>query len=63
MAGENPLPLLRAIREEARRVKARESERNRLIRDAAEAGYTQEQIANAAGISQSRVQQIITSDW
>ena len=60
MAGENPLPQLRKVRDEIRRLDALLDERDRLIREAVELGYTQQQIANAAGLSQSRVQEVIT---
>lgn len=67
MAGETPLPQLRAIRDDIRRIdsdrRALVSRRDALIARAAKAGETQEDIARAAGLSQSRVQQLITSRW
>lgn len=57
---QNPLPLLRRIRDIQRGAKALNAERDRLIRRAAEVGFTQEQIAEAAGRSQSRVQRIVS---
>lgn len=62
MAGENPLPQLRQIRDELRRIEKLHPRRNRLIREAAEQGYTQQQIAKAAGLSQARIHQIVISD-
>jgi transcriptional regulator with XRE-family HTH domain len=62
VAGENPLPQLRAIREQIRRTEQLYPKRDRLIREAAELGFTQEQIASAAGLSQPRVHQILISD-
>lgn len=62
MAGENPLPQLRQIRDELRRIEKLHPRRNRLIREAAEQGHTQQQIAKAAGLSQARVHQIVISD-
>lgn len=63
MAGENPLPQLRAIRDDIRRIDAQredlEEGRNRLIRQAAGLGKTERQIAEAAGLSQSRVHRIL----
>jgi DNA-directed RNA polymerase specialized sigma subunit len=63
LAGESPLLKLTALREEIRRIDALVEDRDRLIKAAVDQGYTQHQIANAAGLSQSRVQQIITSGW
>lgn len=65
MAGEtDPLPQLRAIRDDIRRIDARRRDltegRDLLIRRAAESGATQEDIADAAGLSQSRIQEVIT---
>ncbi len=62
MAGENPLPQLRSIRDQIRRTKKLRPKRDRLIREAAEQGFTQQQIADAAGLSQGRVHQIVISD-
>jgi hypothetical protein len=62
VAGENPLPRLRAIREQIRRTETLYPERDRLIREAAEMGWTQEEIAKAAGLSQPRVNQILISN-
>lgn len=61
MAGENPLPQLRSIRDEIRRIDALTEARDRLIREAA-THHSQRQIAKAAGLSKSRVQQIVSSD-
>lgn len=59
MAGRNPLPRLREIRDDERRVKAQKPERDRLIREAVEQGKTERQIAEAAGVHHSRVNQIV----
>jgi len=63
----DPLPQLQAIRDDIRRLDATRADlidgRDRLIRKAIERGETQEKVAKAAGLSQSRVQQVITSDW
>jgi DNA-directed RNA polymerase specialized sigma subunit len=61
VAGENPLPQLRAIRDQIRRTEELYPERDRLIRLAVEQGHSQQQIANAAGLSQARVNQIVIS--
>lgn len=58
MAGENPLPLLRRIRDEIRRIEALFPERDRLIHQAIEQGYSERQIAAAAGVHHTRVNQI-----
>ena len=60
--GDTTLRRLRQIRDDERRVAVKKPERDRLIREAADQGYTQEQIANATGLSQSRVQEVITGD-
>jgi hypothetical protein len=62
VAGETPLPQLRKIRDDIRRTEKLYPERDRLIRKAAELGCTQQQIADAAGLSQARVHQIVISD-
>lgn len=62
MAGENPLPQLRQLRDEIRRIKKLHPQRDRLIREAVEQGHTQQQVAKAAGLSQARVHQIVISD-
>ncbi len=62
MAGENPLPQLRKIRDEIRRTDQLIADRDRLIREAVGLGHSQRQIAEAAGLSQSRVHQIVISD-
>jgi DNA-directed RNA polymerase specialized sigma24 family protein len=62
VAGQDPLPQLRQIRHEIRRIDKLQTRRNRLIRQAAELGYTQQQIAKAAGLSQARIHQIVISD-
>lgn len=63
MAGENPLPQLRKIRDDIRRIDAQREDliegRDRLIRKAAELDNTERQIADAAGLSQSRVHRIL----
>lgn len=63
MAGENPLPQLRALRDEIRRLDSQRSDltegRDRLIRKAAELGLSERQIAAAAGLSAGRVNQIV----
>jgi DNA-directed RNA polymerase specialized sigma24 family protein len=61
VAGKDPLPQLRQIRDELRRIEKLHPRRNRLIREAAEQGYTQQQIAKAAGLSQARIHQILIS--
>lgn len=58
MAGDNPLPRLRRIRDEIRRIEDLYPERDRLILTAIEAGYSERQVAVAAGIHHSRVNQI-----
>jgi len=58
VAGENPLPRLRRIRDEIRRTEALYPERDLLILRAVEAGYSERQIAVAAGVHHSRVNQI-----
>jgi transcriptional regulator with XRE-family HTH domain len=62
VAGKDPLPRLRTIREQIRRTEKLYPERDRLIREAAEQGFTQEEIAKAAGLSQPRVHQILISN-
>lgn len=62
MAGQNPLPQLRQIRDEIRRIEGLHPTRNRLIREAVEQGHTQQQVAKAAGLSQARIHQIIIND-
>lgn len=65
MAGENPLPQLRKLRDEIRRIDAEREDliegRDVLIREAAGQGKTEHQIADAAGLSQPRVHQIVIS--
>lgn len=61
VVGKDPLPRLRTIREQIRRTETLYPERDRLIREAAEQGFTQEQIAKAAGLSQPRINQILIS--
>ena len=58
MADDNPLPRLRRIRDEIRRKEALYPERDRLIREAVEQGYSERQIAKAAGVHHTRVNQI-----
>lgn len=58
MAGEHPLPRLRRIRDEIRRTDTLYPERDRLIRKAIEQGYSERQIAKAAGVHHTRVNQI-----
>jgi len=58
VADDNPLPRLRRIRDEIRRTYALLPERDRLIREAIEAGYSERQIAKAAGVHHTRVNQI-----
>lgn len=63
MAGETPLPQLRAIRDQIRRIDEEREDltegRDRLIRKAAELEISERQIAKAAGLSQSRVHAIV----
>jgi hypothetical protein len=58
MPSRNPLPRLREIRAQQRRAKALVIERDRLIRAALDQGYSERQVAAAAGLSQPRVHQI-----
>lgn len=64
MAGEHSLSQLRLIRDKIRRLDAEREDlvegRNVLIRQADEAGFSQQQIATAADLSQSRIQEVIT---
>lgn len=56
----DPLPRLREIRDAIRRAEALVPERDRLVRRAVKKnGYSQRRVAEAAGISQSRVDQIV----
>lgn len=57
---QGPMSQLRNLRDLQRRVERLIGGRDELIRKAAAAGFTQQQIANAAGLSQSRVQEVIT---
>lgn len=63
MAGENPLPQLRKLRDQIRRINAQREDltegRNLLIRQAVELGLSERQIAAAAGVSPGRVNQIV----
>lgn len=63
MAGENPLPRLRKLRDEIRRIDAERRDlaegRDLLIREASRQGKTERQIAAAAGLSPGRVNQIV----
>lgn len=63
MAGENPLPQLRQLREQIRRLDAEREDlaegRDLLIRRAAEMEISERQIADAAGLSPGRVNQIV----
>ncbi len=63
MAGENPLPQLRQLREQIRRLDAERDDlaegRDLLIRQAAEQDISERQIAEAAGLSRGRVNQIV----
>jgi len=58
VADDNPLPRLRRIRDEIRRKDALYPQRDRLIRQAVEQGYSERQIAKAAGVHHTRVNQI-----
>lgn len=60
MAGPSPLHRLRQLRDDIRRMEGLVEARDDLIREAALSGFTQQQIADAAGLSQSRVQEVIT---
>jgi hypothetical protein len=62
VAGKDPLPQLRKLRDEIRRIDKLQARRNRLIFEAVELGYTQQQVAKAAGLSQARIHQIVISD-
>lgn len=63
MAGENPLPELRKIRDQIRRIDAERDEltnnRDQLIRRAVQLHLSERQIAEAAGVSPGRVNQIV----
>lgn len=63
MAGENPLPQLRYLRDQIRRIDSQREDltegRDLLIRQAAELGLSERQIAEAAGISHGRIHQIV----
>lgn len=63
MAGENPLPQLRHLRDQIRRIDEQredlEEGRNVLIRQAASLDISERQIAEAAGLSQPRVHKIV----
>lgn len=63
MAGETPLPQLRALRDQIRRIDSQredlEEGRNLLIRQAAALEISERQIAEAAGLSQPRVHRIL----
>jgi hypothetical protein len=63
VAGENPLPRLRKLRDEIRRIDAERRDlaegRDLLIREASRQGKTERQIAAAAGLSPGRVNQIV----
>ncbi len=61
-AGESPLMRLRQIRDMLTRVEPLILERNRLILQAIERGYSERKIAPAAGLSQGRVHQIKAED-
>lgn len=65
MAGESPLLQLRTLRDQIRRTDAQREDlaegRDLLIRQAAEQGLSERQIAEAAGLSKSRVHQIVVS--
>jgi DNA-directed RNA polymerase specialized sigma24 family protein len=65
VAGENPLPLLRSLRDQIRRLDANRDDlaedRDALIRKAAGLGVSERQIAQAAGLSQTRIHQIVSS--
>lgn len=58
MPTQNPLPRLREIRAEQRKAKALTAERDRLIRQAVREGKSERDVAAAAGLSQSRVNEI-----
>lgn len=63
MAGDTPLPQLRALRDQIRRIDEQredlEEGRNVLIRQAAALKISERQIAEAAGLSQPRVHKIV----
>ena len=65
MAGETPLPQLRAIREQIRRIDSQrkdlEEGRDLLIREAIKLDFSERQVAKDAGLSQSRVHQVVSS--
>jgi hypothetical protein len=63
VAGASPLLQLRKIRDEIRRLDANREDlvegRDHLIREAAEQDVPERQIAQAAGVSHGRVNQIV----
>ena len=61
MPTENPLPRLRQVTDEISRIDELFAERDRLIRRAATLEHSQREIAIAAKISQTRVNQIVNS--
>jgi len=52
------MPRLRQIREQKRRAQALDPERNDLVQSALEEGFTERQVAAAAGLSPGRISQI-----
>lgn len=64
MAGASPLLQLRKLREEIRCLDDQRDDlsesRSLLICTAIEQGFSQQQVAIAAGLSQSRIQEIVT---
>lgn len=55
---KKPMPRLRQIREQKRRADALNPERNQLVHDALEEGFSERQVARAAGLSPGRINQI-----
>jgi hypothetical protein len=63
VAGSNPLPRLRTLKDKIRQLDDERGDlqegRDLLIREAAEQAYTEAQIAEAAGLSPGRINQIL----
>jgi len=57
-AAKKPMPRLRQIREQKRRAEALNPERDVRIMEALEEGFTERQVAVAAGLSPGRISQI-----
>jgi DNA-binding NarL/FixJ family response regulator len=62
MPPENPLPRLREIRDQQRSALALVPERDLLIRQALSEGKSENQVAEASGLSQPRIHEIAIGD-